>query len=1010
MNYFSFYKDGKALYCLFFIGFILSFSSSSARNSNRNFSLYFQQHQVQGVITDGSAPLPGVAISVKGRADTVAITDYTGNYSISAEPSDTLVVSFMGFKTKLVPVSGRVKIDVVLQYDITTLQEVRVNAGYYSVKEKERTGSIARITSKDIETQPVTNVLASMQGRMAGVNIMQNTGLPGSGFQIEIRGQNSLRSNGNSPLYIIDGVPYSSQSIGSNMTSGNMPVENNPLNSINPGDITAIEVLKDADATAIYGSRGANGVVLITTKRGKEGKSTFSTTYSYGFGQVAHYMDVLKTPEYLAMRREAFANDGVTEYPDYAYDVNGTWDQNRNTNWQKELIGGVATYTNLQSSLSGGSAQTHFLLSGNYSRESTVFPGSFDYIKAGGHLSLNHESENKRFKINFSSIYTAQLNSLPAIDITSTALLLLPNSPALYDSSGRLNWENNTFDNPIAPLEGKIKGKTYDLLANALLSYDVGAGFIAKSSFGYTSLTQQQLNLRPSTVLNPAYGSGSESSIVFTNDLNRSSWIIEPQINWTRNMGSLTIDALLGTTFQQQKGNKRVNYAIGFPNNSLMENPASAARNTVLSSDETLYKYEAFYARVNFNWDGKFLLNLTGRRDGSSRFGPGNQFANFGALGAAWVFSEERLIKETVSFLSFGKLRASYGITGNDQIGDYQYLDTYSTTPAKYQGVSGLAPSRLFNADFGWETNKKFEVALETGFLNDRIFSSVAWFQNRSSNQLVGIPLPGTTGFSSMQANLDAVVQNSGFEFTLRAVNIKNSEFSWTSSFNITSTKNELLSFPGLQTSSFKNQYVIGQPLNIIKVFHYTGVDPAAGIYQFEDEDGDGSVNFGDDQKTIKKLTPKYYGGLQNQFHYKNIDLDFLFQFVKQENFNTNLYTPMPGTMSNQPSAVLARWQNSGDRGPYQGYSDSNGDRTLAYYQFSSSDAAVSDASYIRLKNISLTYQLPQNWIKKFSCKIGIQGQNVFTITKYKGIDPEFKYSGYLPPLRVFSSIIQLTF
>jgi TonB-linked SusC/RagA family outer membrane protein len=1010
MNYFSFYKDGKVLYCLIFAAVLFTFSSSFAGNTYWKFSSIFQQLQVHGTVTDGAARLPGVTIAVKGRSSSTAITDYTGQYLINVMASDTLIVSFIGFKTFKVPVSGRSKIDITLRYDTTTLREVKINAGYYSVKESERTGSISRITSKDIETQPVTNVLATMQGRMAGVEISQNTGLPGSGFEIQIRGQNSLRFNGNSPLYIIDGVPYSSQSIGSNMTSGNMPAENSPLNSINPGDITAIEVLKDADATAIYGSRGANGVVLISTKKGKKGKTGFSTTYSYGFGQVAHFLDVLETPDYLAMRREAFANDGYAEYPEYAYDVNGTWDQSRNTDWQKELIGGVATYSNLQSSLTGGSERTNFLLSGNYSRETTVFPGSFDYAKTGGHVSLNHESQDSRFKISFSSIYTSQSNSLPAIDITSTALLLAPNAPPLYDGSGNLNWENSTFDNPMAALEGKIKGQTNDLVANALLTYDMGAGFTAKGSFGYTFLTQKQLNLRPSTALNPAYGAGSESSIVFTNSLGRNSWIIEPQLNWSHKLGKLSLDALAGTTFQQQKGTRQVNYAIGFANNSLMENPASASRNLVLSSDENLYKYEAFYARLNFNWESRYLLNVTGRRDGSSRFGPGNQFANFGAVGSAWVFSQENLIKDLLPVLSFGKLRASYGTTGNDQIGDYQYLDTYTMAAAKYQGVSGLQPSRLFNPDFGWETNKKLEVALETGFFNDRIFSTVAWFQNRSSNQLVGIPLPGTTGFSTMQANLDAVVQNRGLELTLRTINIKSGEFSWITSFNITSNKNRLISFPGLDESTFKNQYVIGNSLNITKVFHYTGLDPATGTYQFLDADGDGSVNFGDDQKTIKDLSPKYYGGLQNQLRYKNIELDFLFQFTKQENYNPNSYSPMPGTMANQPSAVLSRWQNPGDTGPYQAFSDSDASRTLAYYQFSSSDAAISDASYIRLKNISLTYQLPQSLTKKFNCKIGLQGQNVFTITKYKGIDPEFKYTGYMPPLRVFTTSIQLTF
>ncbi|MDQ8013382.1 MAG: SusC/RagA family TonB-linked outer membrane protein [Flavobacterium nitrogenifigens] len=1010
MNNSSFYKDGKVLYCLFLLGLSLSFSSLYAGNPFRSRSAFSQQHQIKGVVTDGTNPLPGVSVTVKNRTGSVAITDYSGQYDIAASVSDTLVVSFLGFKTALIPVNGRTKVDVVLKFDTTTLKEVRINAGYYSVKESERTGSIARITSKDIENQPVTNVLATMQGRMAGVNIIQNTGLPGSGFEIEIRGQNSLRFNGNNPLYIIDGVPYSSQSIGSNMTSGNMPAENSPLNSINPSDVTSIEVLKDADATAIYGSRGANGVVLITTKKGKAGKTAFSAAYSNGIGQVAHFKDVLQTPQYLAMRREAFANDGVAEYPEYAYDINGMWDQNRNTNWQKELIGGTATYSNLQSSLTGGSEQTQFLLSGNYSRETTVFPGNFDYVKAGGHATINHESQDKRFRLNFSSAYTAQFNSLPAIDLTSTASMLVPNAPALYDDAGNLNWENNTFDNPMAPLQGKINGETYDLLANALLSYDIGAGFTAKSSFGYTNLNQKQLNLQPNTVVNPAYGSGSERSIVFTNSLNRSSWIIEPQLNWAHKMGKSKLDALVGTTFQQQKGDKLVNYGLGFANNSLMENPASAARTVVLSSNENLYRYEAFYARINFNYASKYLINLTGRRDGSSRFGPGKQFANFGAIGAAWVFSEEQWIKEIIPFFSFGKLRASYGTTGNDQIGDYQYLDTYSTSPAKYQGIAGLQPSRLFNPDFGWETNKKMEVALETGFLNDRIFSTIAWFQNRSSNQLVGLPLAGTTGFSSMQANLDAVVQNSGLEFSLRTVNIKNEAFSWSTNFNISSIKNELISFPGLETSTYSEQYVIGQPLNIIKVFHYTGLDPATGIYQFEDVNGDGAVNFGDDQKTIKNLNPKYYGGLQNQFHYRNVNLDFLFQFVKQENLNENFYNPMPGTMANQPTGVLSHWQNPGDLGPYQGYSDSNEDRSIANYQYSQSDAAISDASYIRLKNISLTYQLPQNWTKKVNCKIGIQGQNVLTITKYKGIDPEFKYSGYLPPLRVFTTSIQLTF
>ena len=1010
MNYFSFYKDGKALYCLIFTAVLLSFSSSNAGNSSRFFLSAVQQHQVKGTITDGSGPLPGVTISVKGRADVSAITDYTGQYSIGAAPSDTLIVSFIGFKTLKLAIAGRSVIDISLQYDTTTLQEVKINAGYYSIKEKERTGNISRMTSKDIETQPVTNVLATMQGRMPGVNITQNTGMPGSGFTVEIRGINSLRTNANNPLYIIDGVPYSSQSIGSSYTSGNMPAQNSPLNSINPSDISSVEVLKDADATAIYGSRGANGVVLISTKKGREGKTAFSMDYSNGIGKVTHYMDVMDTLTYLAMRREAFANDGTSQYPANAYDVNGTWDQNRNTNWQKELIGGTAEYTNIQSSLSGGSEHTQFLLSGNYSKETTVFPGSFNYVRAGGHANINHESTDKRFQVSFSASYTLQFSSLPLVDFTQTALRLAPNAPALYDENGNLNWQNNTFQNPLAILNRETSGNTYDFLANTMLSYDIGAGFTASGSFGYTDLNQKQMNLQPSAIYNPSYGFGTDQSQVISNLMNRSSWIIEPKLSWSKRLGNIAIDALAGSTFQQQKGDQLVTLAKGFSSNSLLRNPASAASNSILSSDENLYRYQAFFARINFNWAGSYILNLTGRRDGSSRFGPGRQFANFGAVGATWIFSENKWMKEQLSFISFGKIRASYGATGNDQIGDYQFLDTYSTSTTKYQGLSGLQPSRLYNADFGWETNKKLELALEAGFLEDRIFTSISWFQNRSSNQLVGIPLPGTTGFSSIQANLDAEVQNRGIEFMLRTQNIQHAGFRWTTSFNLTSIKNELLSFPGLEASTYKNQYVIRQPLNLTKVYHYTGLDPLTGTYQFEDVNKDGQITATEDKKTIKNLTPKYYGGLQNHFQYHNVELDFLFQFVKQENFNENYANPMPGTMSNQPIGVTEHWQQEGDPGPYQGYSVTNSSRTTANTRFIQSDASISDASFIRLKNISLTYELSKKWTKKVTCRLSLQGQNVLTFTKYKGIDPEFRVSGYVPPLKIYTSSIQLSF
>jgi TonB-linked SusC/RagA family outer membrane protein len=1010
MKNFSFSRGGKTFCFLFFMGTILSVSPILATNSLRQTSNTTQQHQIQGTVTDGNYPLAGVSISIKGKSN-ATLTDYNGQYTLSASPDDLLVFSYIGYRTLQVSVEGRNTINISLQENTTKLLEVKINAGYYSVKNSERTGSISKITAKDIEKQPVTNVLATMQGRMAGVNITQNSGVPGSGFEIQIRGQNSLRADGNQPLYVIDGVPYASDAIGSFYTSSATPRQTSPINSINPGDIESIEVLKDADATAIYGSRGANGVVLITTKRGKEGSTRFTATVSSGFGQVTRFMDLMHTPEYQQMRREAYANDGITDYPADAYDVNGTWDQKRDTNWQKELIGGTSSYTTVQSSVSGGSAQTQFLLSGNYSRETTVFPGDFAYVKGNMHVNLNHASENKKFRINFTGGYTAQDNFLPPTDFTREALTIAPNAPALYDANGNVNWEDNTFNNPLGSLAGKFNSRTDDLIANSVLSYEWVKGLLLKSSFGYSDLRHDETNTLPSTIYNPAYGLGSEASLIFENKTNRQSWIVEPQVTWSHKMGNGKMEALVGSTFQEQTSDQLVTMGSGFSSNSQIDNPGSAAYYAIQSSNQSVYKYQAFFGRANFNWLERYIVNVTGRRDGSSRFGPGKQFATFGALGFAWLFGNEAFMKNHAGFLSFGKLRGSYGTTGNDQIGDYQYLDTYSSSGSIYQGISGLNPSRLFNPDFGWETNTKLELALETGFLEDRIFTTFGWYRNRSSSQLVGIPLPGTTGFSSLQANLDATVQNTGVEITIRIVNIRTPNFSWISSLNFTQARNELLSFPNLEGSPYRNQYVIGQPLNITKVYHHTGLNPQTGVYQFEDVNGDGAITAGDDRKTIKNLNPQYYGGLQNQLHYGPVQLDFLFQFVKQENFNPTFMFGMPGTMTNQPSAVTEHWQESGDSGPYQIYS-SGVQSTIqrANTRHAQSDAGISDASFIRLKNISLSYDVPERWTKKMKLKFSLQGQNLMTFTKYKGADPEFKTAGFLPPLRIFTSSLQISF
>jgi len=1002
MKNISFYKGGRAFYYLILVGSILSFTPLQANPFLRQNKPQVQQFQIQGTVTDGTNPLPGVSIAIKNKIKTATATDYTGKYTLSASPQDTLIFTYIGFKTVFVPVNGQPVLNVVLQPDATTLNEVKINAGYYSVKESERTGSIARITAKDIEAQPVSNVLATMQGRMAGVDIVQDSGSPGGSFTIRIRGQNSLRSDGNQPLYIIDGVPYSSETIGSTATSGTAPSMTSPLNSINPQDIESIEVLKDADATAIYGSRGANGVVLLTTKKGKAGETRFTINSSSSFGTVTKLPELMNTQQYLAMRQQAFANDGVTVYPATAYDVNGTWSKERNTDWQEELLGGTATIYNLQASVSGGSAQTQYLLSGNYRTETTVFPGDFKYAKGSAHFSMNHISSDERFRMTFSGNYTSQDNNQPSVDLTPVSRTLPPNAPALYDANGNLNWENNTWVNPLAGLASEFESRINDLVVNAVLSYRFVPNLEFKSSFGFTDLTNNESRTQPNTMYNPSFGLTSKNSNITTNLTTRSSWIIEPQLHYTTGIGKGKFEVLLGSTFQNQCTERLYLTGTGFSSNSLIHDLSAATTKNIRQDDATVYKYQALFARLNYNWDTRYIVNLTARRDGSSRFGPGKQFATFGAVGAAWVFSNEDFLKDN-SIVSFGKLRASYGSAGNDQIGDYQFLDTYASTGNNYQGIVGLQPARLFNPEFGWESNQKMEVALETGFLKDRIFLTVAYYRNRSSNQLVGMPLPGSTGFTSLYGNLDATVQNTGLELTLRTVNLSREHFEWSSNFNISFNRNKLLSYPGLASSTNANTYVVGEPINITKVYHYIGLNPTTGIYEFTDMNGDGLTTSLGDKQTLANLTPPYFGGLENHFKYKGVQLDFLFQFVKQEAFSPQ--PGIPGGMQNQLESV----SDPTAQQPYTAGKNSNA--ITAYSRYGTSDGAVEDASYIRLKNISLTYDLPLKLNQGLRCQLYWQGQNLLTFSKYSNGDPEFKsFSSYLPPLKVNAIGVKLSF
>lgn len=960
---------------------------------------------INGSTTDADGPLSGVNVLIKNDATRGTISALDGTYTIPAHSNDTLVFSYVGYKTQEVVVGRKMNIQITMQPDATSLDQVVINAGYYKVSDREKTGSIARITAKEIEDQPVNNPLEALQGRITGVDITQTSGIPGAGFNVRIRGQNSIMT-GNEPLYIIDGIPYDSQSLGTPISSGPIIPAGaiNPLNAINPNSIESIEVLKDADATAIYGSRGANGVVLITTKKGKVGRTKLDFSSSTGIAYIAKKRKLLNTEQYLEMRREAFANDGITEYPDYAYDLNGTWDLNRYTDWQDVLIGNTANTNKVQGSVSGGSEYTRFMLNGMYQNETSVYPGNFNYDRITVNANLQHTDVANKFKLDFSTAYSLEDNYLPGNDLTFNAMWLAPNAPALYDDTHNLNWENGTWNNPLAQLENKYKNKSSTLNSSLVLSYKLVKNLDIKLTSGYGISLLKDYVTSPATAYDPAWGLTSSSSMITTNDGKRMNWILEPQLNWVKQWGSEVFNLLLGSTFQKQQYDQFGLYGLGFPSDRFINNLSAATTILVNNEVSTQYNTQSWFARINYAHKDKVFLNLTGRRDGSSRFGPGNKYGNFGAIGAAYVFSEDL----NINWLSYGKLRGSFGITGNDQIGDYQYLQAYIIADQPYDEHIGLEPARLYNPTFKWEENKKGEMAIELGLFKNRVTFSTAYYNNRSSNQLINYSLPATTGFNSILVNLDANVENQGWEFDLKIKLIKSEHFNWNSSLNLSLSKNKLLKFPGLETSTYANKYVIGQPLSIVKLYKLNGVNPETGLYEFEDFNNDGQITGTDDREYIADLTPKYYGGFSNIFSYKKWDLDVFFQFVKKKGYNQYWITDAAGTMSNQSVTVLDRWQQPGDNASIQRFTTgADPEAYEAYMHFAQSNGIVSDASFIRLKSMTLAYTLSLGNKKDTSCRIFLSGQNLLTFTKFKGGDPE-QMDGYLPPLSRVSFGFQL--
>ena len=954
---------------------------------------------VNGRIVDqnGNA-VPGATILVKG-AGISTISDVSGFFSLKrVDDKAILILSSVGYLTREINVRKDLG-NVTLEISNAKLDEVVVIA-YGTTTRRLNTGSVSSVLGTEITQQPVTNPILGLSGRVPGLFITQSAGYAGATYNASIRGQTSLGFQSSTPLYVIDGIPFGDRPV-EQTAGGSGVVGFSPLNNISPDEIESINVLKDADATAIYGSRGANGVILITTRKGKAGKTQLSVDVNSGFGEVTNKVDMISSADYLRIRREAFANEGITPTVISAPDLL-LWDQSADTNIPNLLMGQTAHQTKAAFNISGGDVYTQFIFGGNFRRETTVMKTSTRDQAVQFHTSMQHKSKDERFNFSLSASYNTDNNTVPNYNIIYANYSLPPNYP-LYNADGSLYFGPG-YNNPLAQFNSISSLKSTNLVSSVNMAYKILDGLVLKADLGYNYNNVFSTTVTPANASNPLLNF-SPTSALGNNFI--KTYIAEPQLNYTHSWGKGKLTALVGGSWQQTESTQPY-YVLGSFSNLQLATSLSALNVIYSSSGYKNYKYDSGFGRLQYDHAGKYLFSGNIRRDGSSRFGAERPFGTFGSGAAAWIFSKEDFAASAMPWLSFGKLRASYGTIGSDKsIDDYATLSTYNPGIG-YGPQLGISPTRINNPYLQWEVTKKLDLAVELGFLHDRIFLSANYYRNRSNNLLGSMPLPIQAGFDSYDANLPATVQNKGFEFELSTLNIKTKDFSWRSSFNISTPRNKLIAFADLENSVYANTYVVGQPLNLITALHSTGI--VDGIATAEDVNGDGMVTSGlasngsGDFIVAGTTDPKFFGGLNNTITYKGFQLDLLFQFVnrKARRGDINLLA-YPGTGYNIPKSFLDV--------PLR-YSPRFGTlATNAFYYYTASDAVIETASFIRLKNVAMSYTFPAaiaRQLKIASLQVYCLGQNLLTFTKYKGLDPETLTTN-LPTLRMLVTGIKFT-
>lgn len=968
-----------------------------------------------GIVTDhNNEPIIGANVIIKGTS-TGSITDMEGRFSIEASENDILQISYIGFITREIKIGKRTSLKVQLQEDTQNIDEVVV-IGYGSVKKSDLTGSVSSVKTDELQQTPMTSIDQGLVGRASGVQVTQTSGMPGAVASIRVRGSSSLQG-GNEPLYVIDGFPvYSGSGFGN--TGGKTQMSG--LSTVNPADIESIEILKDAAATAIYGARAANGVVLITTKSGKKGRDIISFETSFGWSNVTKKIDLMKAQDYAKLVNEAYTNDGLTPYYSDS-DLADIAKLGDGTDWQDEIYrtGFSQTY---QLSFSGGDEKTQYAISGNYNNQKGIILGS-DFKRYSIRLNLDRKIlEN--FTVGTHATGSHTINNAVATDTggedgaVAGALRMNPILPVYEDAEKRtytqINIPGILVPNPVGTVnEQKFNNATSRLLGDIYAQWEIIPDLKLKVVAGADIMYHKTNRYTPVTIYQAR---GLASAYVGVNKT--INWLNENTLTWNKTFNEKhDLNVLGGFTMQQNNTEYVQASSAGFVNDVMLYNDlGSGSVYNKPESNATRWNLMSYLARVNYSFMHRYLFSVNARVDGSSRFGSNNKYGFFPSASAAWRISEESFMEPYKDVLSNLKLRTSYGFTGNTEIGVYQSLATLGAY--KYvigdSQVTGFSPNRIPNPDLKWERTGQFDLGIDLGLWNNRLRITADYYRKKTTDLLYDVSIPFTSGYQTMLKNIGSV-ENKGWELSIESDNFTGRDFSWTTAFNISFNRNKVLELGGeaykemsegdghLKTGAIR-RLIVGKPIGVFYGYRFDGIfqneeeckqqtssaSPiGVGLRRYKDLNGDGKVDAAHDKEVLGDANPKFYGGMTNTFAYKGFELNVFLQYsVGNKIFNYNameLSTPTGG--SNVYADLANRWTPNN---PSNEYPKASTNRNILV-----SDYFVEDGSYLKLKTLSLSYNFNNLKMKHIQgLRIYLTGQNLLTWTKYRGYDPEVSFKG----------------